>query len=350
MLRVRFFTDKVSQIKSDTADLNGMSLHLKFWGVRGSLPSCQSPKEWVNSVSHSIGDFFRSGYSHPDQIKEYIAKQSIENLGGFGTHTTVVEVNSNQQQIIIDGGSALANLGNQMMKGPAGQGKAEIHIFMTHFHWDHVLGIPFFPPHFVKGNVIHYYAVQPELEDIVRLKFRKPLFPVSYESLPCTIKFHQLEPRQTVKVGDIEVTPYQLDHPDPCWGFKVCHGGKTYAHCVDTEATRVTRESLGLDLPLYQGVDVMYFDAQYTLPELTDKSNWGHSAAQIGLDLAFREGIKRVVFAHHDPGATNQQIQELHRETLSYFLWRQNSASTNRIELPKVEWQYGYEGLELDLK
>lgn len=324
-------------------------MFVKFWGVRGSLPSSPTPEQGVRDFEALLSGFFKNGYSRAEQVREYIESLSIPQIGGFGTATTCAEVRSGNSQIIIDGGSGIRRLGDLMMAGPASKGKGEIHLFLTHFHWDHILGLPFFTPIFIKGNKINFYAVQPDLEEMVRGVFKKPYFPVPFEALPSQVKFHVVEPRKAIKLGELSITPYQLDHPDPCWGFKVESGGRAYAHCVDTEGTRTSREAMADDLPLYQGIDLMYFDAQYTLPELAEKANWGHSAAQIGLDIAFRENIKYVVFAHHDPGATTQHIYELKRQTREYYDWRLKSAETNRISLPTIRWRFAYEGLELDL-
>lgn len=326
-----------------------MSVKIKFWGVRGSLPSAPPPEQLTQDFENLMRQFFKSGFKDATEIKEFINQQTIPRIGGYGAATTCAELNTPKQQIIFDGGTGLRHLSEEMMKGPAGKGKADIHIFMTHFHWDHMLGIPFFAPHFIKGNNIHYYAVQDDLEAMVKIKFTKPMFPVAYEHLPCKIHYHKLEPRKPVTIGDVEITPYQLDHPDPCWGFRVETHGKVYAHCVDTEGTRTSRESLGPDLPLYQGVDLMFFDAQYTLPELAEKANWGHSAAQLGLDIAFRENIKSVLFAHHDPGANTDQIFELRNQTREYYDWKMKTSGANNIKLPTVKWKYAYEGLVIDL-
>lgn len=321
-------------------------MRVKFWGVRGSLPSSPTPDQWYHHIEHLMMGFFKAGFDQPDQIRDYLKSMSVPAVGSFGTATTSVEVTSRESRIIIDGGSGIKRLGDHMVD--KGEGRGPFHIFLTHFHWDHLIGLPFFIPHFFPGTKIHYYAVQPELEQVIRSKFKKPYFPVPFDSLRSDIHFHQLAPRKSVVIDDMKVTPYLLDHPDPCWGFRVESGGLAYAHCVDTECTRQTREEIGADLPLYENADLMYFDAQYTLPALAEKENWGHSAAQIGIDIAFREKVKYVLFAHHDPGASTKQIYELIDQTREYYQWK--IRNKRQVEdLHNLKWKFAYEGLEVDL-
>lgn len=324
-------------------------MNVKFWGVRGSLPSAPSPQEWVFSLEGHLRNFFLSGHRDINQVSKYIESLDVPAIGSYGLATTCVEVESAKTRLIIDGGSGIRNLSEKVMSGTAMRGKGDFHIYMTHFHWDHLIGLPFFTPHFVPGMSIHYYAVQPELEKCIKALFQKPNFPVPFEALRSKIFFHVLEPRKPYVIGDMTITPYKLDHPDPCWGLKVESGGKVYSHCVDTEGTRVTREDLGEDLPLYQGVDLMYFDAQYTFPELAEKANWGHSASQVGLDIGIREGIKQVLFSHHDPGATTNQILELKRQTKEYYDWRIEEAKRNGDSFPDLKWDFAWEGLDVTL-
>jgi phosphoribosyl 1,2-cyclic phosphodiesterase len=322
-----------------------MSMKLTYWGVRGSLPSAPTPKQNALEFESLMHNFFACGYSRADQVSEFVLNMPLTQMGGFGTATTSVEVTTATTQVVIDGGSGIFRLSQEMMKGPARTGQATIHIFLTHFHWDHLIGLPFFAPLFIPGNQVHFYAVQPELETIIRGQFKRPCFPVPFEALPSKIHFHTLKPREVIAIGDLKLTPYQLDHPDACWGYRVENGEFSYAHCVDTECTRSSREAMGLDLPLYQKADLMYFDAQYTLPELAEKANWGHSAAQLGIDIAFREHIKHVIFAHHDPGADAAQIHKLRTQTKEYYEWRMRNAASNKVEMPTVQWDFAFEGL-----
>lgn len=283
------------------------------------------------------------------EVEPFLASLERFQAGGYGGNTPCFEVKSEKAEIIIDGGSGLRIKGLELLKGPCGKGQGEVHIFMTHFHWDHLIGIPFFVPLFIPGNQIHFYAVQPELNNVFSTLFKKPYFPVELQDLGGTIHTHQLEPRSPLKMNDMTITPYQLDHPDPCWGFKIENGQKSYAHCVDTECTRVSRAKMGDDLPLYQNIDLMVFDSQYTLSEIVDKIHWGHSAAPIGLDIALREKIKKVVFLHHDPSAPDEKIGKAILETQNYYNDQLKNNKDQGIETFNVDWCFGHEGMVIEV-
>ncbi len=320
-------------------------MRVKLWGVRGSLPAPLSPENLEARLKDLLQDFFARGHRDASQIDAFLASIPPHRRGGFGGNTACVQVSTDAASLIIDAGSGLRRLGETMMGGPCGLGRGEAHILFTHFHWDHLIGLPFFIPIFVPGNQIHLYSVQPELEAAVKMMFTKPYFPVPFEQLGAKVHFHRLEPRVPAAFGDLTYTPYRLDHPDPCWGFRFEHAGKTFSHCVDTEATRLSPADLGPDLPLYQGVDLMIFDGQYTLLEVTEKINWGHAAAPIGLDLAIREGIKRILFMHHDPAASDDKIADAERQTREYFQAYQESARAAGRPAPSVEWAFAQEGM-----
>lgn len=321
-------------------------MKIKVWGARGSLPAPLSPKALEVRVQDALESFFDAGLSTRAQVPDFVRGLPWHRSGGYGGNTPCIEVTQGEQRLIVDGGSGIRLLGYDLMNGACGQGSGEVHLLFTHFHWDHLMGLPFFAPLFVSGNRVHVYAVQPELPNVFKALFSKPFFPVPWEKLGAHVEFHILTPRETHKLGQIEVTPYQLDHPDPCWGFKFTSEGRSFSHCVDTECTRVTREEMGADLPLYQGVDLMFFDAQYTLMETLEKVNWGHSSAGIGLDIAMREGIRRIAFMHHDPASADDKIATVEAQTRRYYegqLKRLRAAGKNASE---VEWLFAREGME----
>ncbi|MGE0763960.1 MAG: MBL fold metallo-hydrolase [Bdellovibrionales bacterium] len=322
-----------------------MSFTVKLWGVRGSIPRPEIPALLHQRIVQLIHDFAASGKS----AKEFTDRLSLPLIGGYGGNTTCVEARSGDDRVIIDAGSGLRELGMTLLPTPLGRGQGEVHMFFTHFHWDHLIGLPFFVPLFIPGNRIHFYAVQQDLAKVVRQLFTRPYFPVSFEELGSKIEFHTLQPRQKLKINGFEVTPYELDHPDPCWGFRVERGGRAYAHCVDTECARQTREELGPDLPLYSSADVMLFDAQYTLTEIVDKANWGHAVAGFGLDLAMRENIKQVLFVHHDPYAAHEKIAAAEAQARIYYESRISEFKAEGKKIQPVDWSFAVEGMEIEI-
>ncbi len=323
-------------------------MQYKLWGVRGSLPKPETPQQLQARIKNILTDFAEKKLGLSD-VEKFLEKQSAPGVGGYGGHTSCFEAIEKDESVVIDGGSGIKELGVQLLKGPCGQGKGVVHIFMTHFHWDHLIGLPFFIPIFIPGNEIHFYAVQDDLELTIRSLFKKPYFPVNFEWLGAKVHFHKLEPRKALKLKHLSLTPYQLDHPDPCWGYRISNGQKSIAHCVDTECTRVTPQELGEDIGLYKNADLMVFDAQYTLIELVDKINWGHAVSGLGLDIAMREGIKKVLFVHHDPYASNEKIEQAATQTRTYYEQRLSESKKMSEGLAKVEWQFAIEGQCLEI-
>lgn len=324
-----------------------MGLTIELLGVRGSLPTPLTPADQTQAIQRLMRGFLDSPFGKDGDVDGFFETLPQHISGGYGGNTTCVTVATSKTRLIIDGGTGIRNCIDHFMKNGCAKGQGTVHIFMTHFHWDHLMGLPFFVPLFIPGNQIHFYGVQPDLEKNIRAVFQRPFFPVSFEMLQSKIFFHQLEPRKPNIIEEFTVTPYQLDHPDPCWGFKIQAEGKTYSHCVDTEGTRKSRQELGPDLPLYQGVDLMVFDGQYSIEEAREKINWGHSAAPIGLEIAIREKIKKVVFIHHDPWATDDKISRIFQKGFSFY--ENFLKSIDKSEAFHVEWSIGIEGRKFHL-
>ncbi len=323
-------------------------MKIKLYGIRGSLPSNLLPSEQVAFHTKVLEDYNDSGEKN---VQAFLRNYNRFALGGLGTDTTSIYVVSDDEEndLIIDGGSGIRRLGNVMASTERSTTR-QIDILMTHFHWDHLIGLPFFAPLYQKGVEVNFYCVEGFCETALKTIFKKPFFPVPFESLQSEIYFHTLPAREPTELNGFQVTPYRLQHPDPCWGYKIEKNGKTYSHCVDNEGERISREDLGADLPLYQNVDLCYFDAQYSISDFFDRPSWGHSTAQIGLEIAMREGIKQMIFAHHDPSTTPEQIVEMAND-LQVFYDKKMNLSTNKTEhnLHPVQWEFAQEGTEFIL-
>lgn len=315
-------------------------MYIHFWGVRGSLPSSLNTTEWAKHFEKLMHEFFKDGNHSPDQIESFIQRKSLPYVGGYGSATTCVEINDNDQSLIIDMGSGVRNLNDQLQQSGQLKNKTEFHVLMSHFHFDHILGIPFFSPHFMKGKTVHYYAVQPETENIVRSMFQKPTFPVTYESLPGQVQFHTITPHEKHVINGFEVTAFQLDHPDPCYGFRVQKNKKIYAHAVDHEAVRRTESQLGLDAGLFKNANLLYFDAQYSESDMEKHKGWGHGTCDRGFEVAANFNVQQILFAHHDPAADLQKIWNNKKEA-ELILQKHFAVLANKSDF---KWDYAFEG------
>lgn len=326
-----------------------MPMKVKVWGSRGSITSPLTPRDVEERITTLFNDFFDAGHGKKSEIQTFLSSLPQHRLGGYGGDTLCIEVKSGEKNLIIDAGSGIRRLGYQLLGQPMPAGGREIHMLFTHFHWDHTCGLGFFLPFYIPGNTIHLYSVEDGLEAMVHSYFKKPYFPVEPSFLGSKIHYHQLAPRSPVDINGFTVTPYQLDHPDPCWGYKIEKDGKVYSHCSDSEAKRVTRADLGADLPLYQGVDLALMDAQFTLIEWVEKADWGHASASVFLELVMREGVKRVYFLHHDPTASDAKVRSAEEYARNYYYKQLEQGRQVGLELHHVDWGYAFDGMEIDV-
>lgn len=329
-----------------------MGLKVKFWGVRGLLPVAPTPTSIVKDFRNIFYQFFSQGYSHLKDVDLFLGQQKLTAIGGYGTCTTCVEINSSRAQIIIDAGSGIKRLGDHLMKdGFAARGKGVYHIFLTHFHSDHLIGLPFFTPIFIPGNEIHFYAAQDNLEKAIRYLFSRPYFPVDYGNLPSKISFHQLKPQEPLAIHDIKVTPFLLDHVDPCWGYRIDKDEKSYTHCSDTDGQRFTNTNLSAENHLFKNVDLMYYDTQAFLSKVDGMESppKRHSTSCMGLDLAMQMGVKRILFGNHHPDATTATLQNLEKEIQAYYISKLERAHSQQQTIHPVQWSFVYEELTIEL-
>lgn len=326
-----------------------MSMKIKIWGSRGSLPSPFTPREVEEKIEQSLSAFFDEGFKTKADIKKYLTSRTIEQFGGYGGNTLCVEIDTPKTNFIIDAGSGIRLLGYKLLQGPCGQGKGEVHIMFTHFHWDHISGLPFFIPMHIPGNKIHIYAVQDDLKEMFETLFQKPYFPLALKDVAGTIVYHKLDVHKRYNFKDLIFSPFNLDHPDPCYGFRFEHKGKSFAHCVDTEAKIILPAKLGKDADYYKNLDLMFFDAQYRTREKYEKIDWGHASATVGIDIAMREAIKQVVFMHHDPSSDDKKIREYEKEAREYYKTKLAMAEATGRKLHPVEWCFAFDGMEIEL-
>lgn len=232
----------------------------------------------------------------------------------YGGNTACVSLTvAGQPPIIFDLGTGLRNFGDTQPKDGSFRGTA----LLTHIHWDHVQGLPFFPPADRNGAQLDIYGpAHPEgtLAECFDGFMRPPYFPIRFRDLRGEYRFHDIGDGR-LEIGEADVLVRQVPHTGPTLGYRVAWEGATVTYISDLQAP------VGLDsvpdavLELAGGADLLIHDAQYTRAEFAEKAHWGHCTTDYAVKVAKDAGARRLVLFHHDPAHTDPDMDRLLAET-----------------------------------
>ena len=216
-----------------------------------------------------------------------------------------MEVRCGDRLLIFDAGTGILYLGNELAK----HGPLDTDVFLTHSHFDHICGVPFFVPLFISANKIRIWAghlesakltVKQVLEDMMVT----PLFPVAPEIFAADVSYHDFKAGETLTPGSgISLRTTKLNHPDNATGYRIEFGGKSICYLTDTQHVIGELDQNIVDLA--KGTDLMIYDSTYTDKEFPARSDWGHSTWEEGVRLANPANVKTFVVFHHDPDHTD---------------------------------------------
>ena len=294
-----------------------MSIRLTFWGVRGSIP-----------------------VPGPSTVK-------------YGGNTACLELRfgSKDRLIVIDAGSGIRELGGSIVKRDLPKGPLNTKIFLTHTHWDHIMGFPFFTPIFIPGTQIQIYGPvtyeEDTLDRIVGDQLQYRYFPVRVEELRANIEYFPLK-EGSIDLGDgLSVTTKYLNHPILVLGYRFQYEGKilctAYDHEMFNNVFDAKPEDPGYDpaavkegalaaqeenekvSAFYAGADLLVHDTQYTHKEyVSGKKGWGHSSFEWAINSAHKAGVKHLVLFHHEPVRCDQELDALHQAYLKSIRGKTN--------------------------
>ena len=197
--------------------------------------------------------------------------------------------------------------------------KGDIHVLMTHTHWDHIQGWPFFGPGFFPNNRVHFYSCHANCrERFIRQQY-KDYFPINFEDMASKRDFFQFQSGDSFDIESFHVSTLPLMHPGGSIAYKIVSGGKQFVFATDTEFFGPDLEKQIEDRrDFFEGVDLLVMDAQYSLAEAEQKIGWGHTAMLIAVDCAVHWKVGRLVLTHHEPAHNDAKTFRLYEEAVAY--------------------------------
>jgi len=256
-------------------------LRLKFWGVRGSTPTPQR-----------------------------------ENLI-YGGNTACIEVRSGHDTAVFDLGTGARKLGETLLTEPKEQRKP-LHIFLTHYHWDHLQGLPLFLPLYQEGNEIVFHASERlgSIRDHLRGQMTAPYFPVPFDQVPAKVSFLEMG-EEAVEVGNMRIRCFPMNHPQGAAGYRVETDEGVIVYASDLEHGNAAMDEKVREFA--RGADMLIYDSQYTPDEYPSHKGWGHSHWREATIVARDAGVRNLILFHHDPGHDDSIMEGIEASAREYF-------------------------------
>jgi len=272
-------------------------MKFRFWGVRGSIAT-----------------------PGPTTVK-------------YGGNTTCIEITTdNNDLIILDAGTGINPLGQDLLK----RLPVSAHIFITHTHWDHIQGLPFFAPLFIPGNEIKIYGgldpvTNEGIERALGVQLQYSYFPIREAELNANIEYNTIKPGESVDVGAAKITPILLSHPVLNFGYRIDCDGQSIFFTGDYEPLFNIYQPQDNEYEEYQAfidqkqqqiisamkdVDALIIDSSYTIEEYSTKEGWGHGTYSSAIQLANESNAKNLFLTHHEPTRTDDQLEQIYQQLL----------------------------------
>jgi phosphoribosyl 1,2-cyclic phosphodiesterase len=317
-------------------------MQVRFWGTRGSIPAAMTARTVREKLVAALVAASGRELDTPEKAGAFADTLPFAVTHTFGGNSACVEVRSEGAgRLLFDMGSGARPAAGDALRELKGQ-PGEFHVLMSHLHWDHIMGFPFFTPAYIPGHKIHIYGCHQELEAAFRRQQDPPSFPVNFSYLGATIDFTVLEPERTYDIGGYRVTAKAQAHGGDSYGYRLEHGGKTVVYSTDSEHKLEDAEVTQSFVEFFRGADLVVFDAMYSLADaISVKEDWGHSSNVVGVELCQLAQAKHLVLFHHEPAYDDATIERVWRET-------QRLEEITRGEHP-VTVTAAYDGLEVTL-
>lgn len=314
---------------------------VRFWGTRGSIPVAMTSAEVKRKLVTALVAAAGRGLDTPGKARAFVEWEldfSVSHT--FGGNSSCVQIETGgPDHVLCDLGSGARVLGNNVLAtgGPSGH---RFHVFMSHLHWDHIMGFPFFMPAYLPGNHVRIYGCHDSLEEAFRRQNAAPSFPVDFSRMGARIEFVRLEPERDYEIAGLRVRAKRQHHGGDSYGYRLEHDGKVVVYSTDSEHKQDDPEEVKAFVEFFREADLVIFDAQYSLADaISVKEDWGHSSNVVGVELAQLARVKHLCMYHHEPVFDDARLAAVLRET------RRLEEITR--EGHRVEVSSAYDGMEI---
>ncbi|MBN1241530.1 MAG: MBL fold metallo-hydrolase [Spirochaetales bacterium] len=312
-------------------------MRIRFWGVRGSVPTPLTPSRLRSKISSIMQRVEPADLESQEARERFLASLPPYLFSCVGGNTSCVEVEIRDDlRIVFDAGTGIRELGLALA---ARKRPVDCRVFFSHFHWDHLQGLPFFAPAFDPSSRITYHSPIKGFRELVEAQMRSPWFPVTMDVMRAPREWMELSERP-VAVGDATLSHRTMNHPGGCYSYMVERGGKKVIYSTDTELQRGDFLRNEANAAYFEDAEALIIDAQYTLDEALEKTDWGHSSFSLAADFASEWGIRRLVLFHHEPSYDDRKIETIFKSAEWYV---------ERLATRGLEVILAREGLEIEV-
>jgi phosphoribosyl 1,2-cyclic phosphodiesterase len=317
---------------------------VRFWGTRGSLPVALTASAVRAKVTAALRAAEGRRFASNDELESYVDGLGMSVAGTYGGHSPCVEIETGgSEYVLCDLGSGVRPFGQKAIARHGAGSPQTYHVFMSHVHWDHIMGFPLFTPAYIPGNRIRIYGGHDVLEEALRRQHGAPSFPVDFNALPARIEFIRLDPSRQYDVAGLNVALMLQRHGGDSYGYRFSSAGKTVIYSTDSEHALNDPGDTKSFVEFFRDADVVIFDAMYSLADaISVKADWGHSSNIVGVELCQMAGARHLCLFHHEPVHSDEAIERMLAETRRF-------EEITRGENPLLNVTAAYDGMEIRL-
>lgn len=318
---------------------------VRFWGTRGSLPVAQKPDAIRRKLVRALVVADGRRFADEQEAGNFVDQDlDFATNGTYGGATTCIEIEAgNGDFIVCDLGSGLREFGISALGRCAKGHSRTYHVFMSHLHWDHIMGFPFFAPTFDPAARIVIHSGHADAEQALRRQQEEISFPVPFDWFRAKIEFVTLTPGTTYAIAGLQVEVMEQHHSHSSFGYRFTdEAGKTAIFSTDSEHKIEKMEGEADVAHFFRDADLVICDTMYSLADsVSMKEDWGHSSNIVAIDICHEAQAQRLALFHHEPIYSDEDMLRMHRESIRY-------EELTRREHP-LEVLCAYDGLEVRL-